>query len=267
MKFFAKIIPLFLMFSSLTAFQPHFIHKLVNGFKPSSCEYICEKCSCKMNEDNILKNVRIFKPKIDSNETKSLIFFSGGNSFISHELYSDFLNKLSNYNLYIYVIPFQYEYFDHLLEILKNKHEEIIPISHSSGFSVLAEKVSNKNFIKKAVFLDPVYLSIKSENKIKMKYLEDVLFLRADKSYQGKFIPFIPEFLEINKDKIEMNKECNIQIINTEEYGHCDLLNPLFSNMIHNYFQLICDSSENRNPDFLESYIDWLVENIFKFVK
>jgi hypothetical protein len=258
------------MFSSFPLFSgyiPPFVSRVVNFLKTSD-DKSCE-CSCKCNvkHEEVFKNIRVFKPKIINENAKSLLFFSGANSFVSHELYSDFLNKLSNSGLYIYVIPFQYNHFDILLDILKKQHEEIIPISHSSGFSTLVEKVSDKDFIEKAVFLDPVNLNIKPENKITMKFLKNILFLRAEKSYQGKVIPFIPDFLEINNDKIKINNDCKVKTINTEEYGHCDLLNPLFSNMVHSYFKIICDSSDNRKPESLESYIDWLVSTIHEFVQ
>lgn len=247
----------------------NYIHHIENALicecNSNSCE--CKKCSDDRKQE-ILKNIHIFEKKnINRKETSCVLFFTGGNSVITHEVYSTFLNKLANENVSIYSIPFNYKYINELLHYLNKKYKELIPLSHSSGSISLIHKISNINFIKKAILLDPIDPRIDRLQKVSLPFLNNLMIMRAGKSYQGKYVPFIPDFLDLTEDKLILSNECIVENINNDEYGHCDLLNPLYSNMVSKYFKIICDSTQNRELYNLYGYIDWLVSQIVDYIK
>jgi hypothetical protein len=138
------------------------------------------------------------------------------------------------------------------------------------------ETISRQKNIKKAIFLDPVDNSDIINNnffnfldkKNNRNYLEDVLILNAEKSYKGSIfpkisIPFIPAFaLNIKKFKDD-NPNINLQKLEANEYGHSDVLDSLWSDLMH---ATISKGSDNRDKDNLDSYHDWLANKIYDFI-
>lgn len=213
--------------------------------------------------------VHVFEqPNIDKKSTPCLLFFTGGNSLITHEIYSNFLVSLTAKQLSVYTIPFRYSSTDfaNLVNELKTEYADISVISHSSGSVPLIDAISQNPEIKKAVLLDPIDSRLDRSKKIRLKYLQSLMMVRAEKSYEGENLAFIPGFLELTADKLKLDTKCIVNELDAEDYGHCDLLNPLYSNLIHKYLRTICDGSENRTHSHLYDYIEWLTSRIAEFV-
>jgi hypothetical protein len=116
--------------------------------------------------------------------------------------------------------------------------------------------------------LDPVNNNLKKDLNIKF---EKVLQINAEKSYIWKTnegldflknpipkVPFIPVFA-MDTSKICSNS--NITNIKIKEYGHCDILDTAFSNIMHNSF---AEGNDDRNS--LNEYKLLLNELITLFI-
>ena len=225
--------------------------------------------------------IKVFEPKnINKKNTHSLLFFTGGNSLISSEIYTDFLSKLANQQLSVYVAPSNLEQVEDVMDTITDEYLDVTNVGHSSG-AVNALLTANKNKqVTRSVLLDPVdsdklfksfnlqnripFLS-KSAKKLNFKYLKDLLVINAKKSYEWKLIPltipFVPAF-KMNLDEITKNN-VNINLIEAENFGHSDILNPFWGEIMH---KTISKGSEDRNEELLDNYHQWLASTIHKFV-
>ena len=223
------------------------------------------------------KVIKVYEPKnVEKKDMDALILFTGANSLIPADIYSNFINYLNVYNFSVNVVTNDNMITSELLYDIRDEYREIIPISHSSGYVNIMETISRQKNIKKAIFLDPVDNSDIINNnffnfldkKNNRNYLEDVLILNAEKSYKGSIfpkisIPFIPVFaLNIKKFKDD-NPNINLQKLEANEYGHSDILDSLWSDLMH---ATISKGSDNRDKDNLDSYHDWLANKIYNFV-
>ena len=215
----------------------------------------------------MFSNIHVYEPpSVNKKNTTCLLFFSGGNSLISHDVYSNFLSTIANKNIAIYTIPFKYENVENLVGFLKDEYAEIVPISHSSGSVPLIENVATNPYITRAIFMDPVDARIERNKKIQMTHMKHILILKAEKSYKGSFLPFIPEVLALSKDKLKTHPECKVEVVDSKKYGHCDILNPSYSNIVNQYMKPICDGSADRNSENLYDYMEGLTDIIADFL-
>ena len=213
--------------------------------------------------------IHVFEPGSPIKPHPCILFFTGGNALITHEIYSNFLAKLSNKGVTIHTIPFKYKIseFEMLVEQLKSEYSEIVVLSHSSGSVPLIDAISQNPAIKKVVMMDPIDSRLDRTKRIRLKYVEKLLIVRAEKAYEGENLSFIPGFLELTEDKLRLIPECEVKVLDAEDYGHCDILNPMYSNMVHQYLRNICDGTTNRSHDNLYKYIDWITTEISKFAE
>ncbi len=228
-------------------------------------------------------SIKVFEPKnINKKNTHSLLFFTGGNALITSEIYTDFLAKLANENFSVYVAPSDLEDTEDVIDTITDEYLDVTHVGHSSG-AINALRAANKNKeVTRSVLLDPVdsdklfksfnfqdkipFLS-KQANKLTFKYLKDLLVINAKKSYEWKLvpltIPFVPAFKmdidEVTKD----NDNVNIDIIEAENFGHSDILNPFWGEIMH---KTISKGSEDRNEELLDKYHQWLATTIKEFV-
>ena len=180
-----------------------------------------------------------------------------------------------------------------------------MPISHSSGVVNAIDTLNNQKSIKRAIFLDPVdnsklvnqnLFNFLSEDFYKLNYLSDILVLNAKKSYFQELklpsfqelyktndsqlvyewntlldnfqlpafrLPFIPLFA-LNLNKLQkINKKVNIEKLLADDYGHSDVLDTLWSDLMHS---TLSEGSEKRDQETLDSYHDWLAEQIYLFL-
>ena len=141
----------------------------------------------------------------------------------------------------------------------------ILPIGHSSGCTTLLNFCSKLNKIDKCILLDPVNNNV---NDIKYEKFKSVLQINAEKTYKWKYntgmellknpipkVPFIPAF------SLDTSKFKNISKMEVLDYGHCDILDTAFSNVMHKSF---AEGTENRES--LDDYKYFLLSLIDSYV-
>ena len=222
--------------------------------------------------------VKVYEPElIDKSSMNALVFYTGANSLIPADIYSNFIKALNNYNFSVSVVTNNNDATTDFLYDIRDEYKELIPLTHSSGYVSAIKTINKQKNIKKAVFLDPVDNSGLLEfnlfnvfnEKQKINHLKSILVLNAEKSYKGsifpKFeIPFIPAFA-VNTDNLEKsNPDVEIEKINAEEYGHSDVLDSLWSDLMHGLS--ISKGNEVREQSVMDEYVDWLAQQIYEFV-
>ena len=94
------------------------------------------------------------------------------------------------------------------------------------------------------------------------------MILNAEKSYKWslfpKFeVPFIPGFALDTKIIEKNNPDIVLDKINADDYGHSDILDNLWSDLMHG---TLSKGHEDRSSSNLEEYHNWLAEQIYVFV-
>tara|TARA_Y100000816_G_C26062816_1_gene558260 strand:- start:10 stop:918 length:909 start_codon:yes stop_codon:yes gene_type:complete len=227
--------------------------------------------------------IKVYEPKLlEKKDLNAIIFYTGANSLIPADIYSNFIRCLNNYNFSVSVVTNDNIATKEFLNNIKDSYKEIIPLSHSSGYVNIINTINKEKNIKKGVFLDPVDNSFlvnnnfpflnnnqnNEYNQYNLNYVENILLLRAEKSYKGSIfpkleIPFIPAFA-LNGEKLEkLNPDLTINKISAENYGHSDVLDSLWSDLMH---ASLSKGNENRDQSNLDSYVDWLAQQIYEFV-
>ena len=223
--------------------------------------------------------VKVYEPEnIDKKDTQAIVFYTGANSLIPADIYSNFIKSLNSFNFSVNVVTNDNLATKELLYDLREEYKEILPLSHSSGYVNIIETVNNLKNINKAVFLDPVdnskLLDLKSNipflssNVKPLNYLDNVLILNAEKSYKWSLfpkleVPFIPVFaLNLNELK-KNNPNLEVEKILASDYGHSDVLDSLWSDLMHS---TLSKGNENRDQKNLEQYHMWLSEQIYNFM-
>ena len=220
---------------------------------------------------NVLSLMYLLTPSVNIKNNPKIIFFTGGNSLMPKDIYSSFISKLKN-NYDLEVIQNSYITSDNnnknSIKLLSQLYEysmdgPILPIGHSSGCTTLLNFCSKLNKIDKCILLDPVNNNI-NKNDIDYNKFKSVLQINAEKSYKWKYnsginfiknplpkVPFIPAFI------IDTSKFNNITKLEVLDYGHCDILDTAFSNMMHKTF-----AEGNNNRESLDNYKDFLISII-----
>jgi hypothetical protein len=223
--------------------------------------------------------IKVYEPKLlDKKDMNAIIFYTGANSLIPADIYSNFIRSLNNYNFSVSVVTNNNDATIEMLYNIRDEYKEIIPLTHSSGYVNAIQTVDKQKNIKKAIFLDPVDNSgllnnnvfnfFDNNDKMNIKYLESILILNAEKSYKGSIfpkleIPFIPIFgLDIKKFE-KKYPNLNIEKISADNYGHSDVLDSLWSDLMH---VTLSKGNENRNQDNMDEYANWLAEQIYNFI-
>ena len=222
--------------------------------------------------------VKVYEPEIlNKEDMTALVFYTGANSLIPADIYSNFIKALNNYNFSVSVVTNNNDATTDFLYDIRDEYKELIPLTHSSGYVSAIKTINKQKNIKKAVFLDPVDNSGLLEfnlfnifnEKQTINYLKSILVLNAEKSYKGsifpKFeIPFIPAFAVNTKNLEKTNPHVEIEKINAEEYGHSDVLDSLWSDLMHGLS--ISKGNEVREQSVMDEYVNWLAQQIYEFV-
>lgn len=222
--------------------------------------------------------VKVYEPiDIERKDMNALIFYTGANALIPGDIYSNFIKALNNYNFSVNVVPSENSATTEFLYDIRDEYKALIPLTHSSGYVNAVETINKQKKINKAVFLDPVdnsklfdnsVFSVFSDKETILNHLEDVLVLNAGKSYKGslfpKFeIPFIPAF-GVNIKKLEQsNPSLSVIVETAENYGHSDVLDTIWSDLMHT---TLSKGNEIREQEVLDEYLDWLALQIYNFV-
>lgn len=201
------------------------------------------------------------KPK---NESTCIIFFGGGSNSISYRIYDAFLKKIQENKMSVYIPCFNYKHIPYLIHILQRQYKNVIMMGHSSGCSTVLNHGSEKG-VKKVILLDPVKTKLWGKLIFTLPFVSSILIIQAMKAYKKTYnppgLPFIPSFFKITEDNLNLKGDCNIQLIQQNNYGHSDILNPSFSNFMHS--SRITVGHENRTNENLNDYHNTLAE-IFK---
>lgn len=215
------------------------------------------------------KVIKVYEPNtLKSVEMDSIVFFTGGNSIIPGDIYSTFIGYLVDYNYSVSVVSNNIDSTCSYLRDIKNKYNNFYFLSHSSG-ATNAIEVSNRFMdVEKAIFLDPVdNTKLIKMGKNEIYGLRDLLIITADKSYEWSVmpfkVPFIPAFRLDTKDIGKKNPDVNIKYVNAYDNGHTDVLDSLWSDLMHSTFS---KGTEDRSEQNLNRYRKFLVDEIHKFI-
>lgn len=208
---------------------------------------------------------------INRKEVPCAVFFTGLNSLIPGDIYSEFLTQMAQQGVSTYVAESDQDNTNDLVDDLIDKYANVTVVGHSSGCLSAIIACNNNKEIKSAVLLDPVDNSmLVSELRGKpliLKNVENLLFLNAAKSYEwgsSPFnfnIPFIPGFKISNKNlKLKKGSSKTIEAIN---FGHTDMLDDTWADFMHNS---VSKGSEDRDSTVLSEYKFWLGTTIKDFI-
>jgi hypothetical protein len=238
--------------------------------------------------------IKVYKPQLgDSKESlKNIVFYTGGNSIIPPEIYNNFLKTLASSYYNIYVATNNKDTNEELFDELEDSESETILIGHSTGCVNAIDESNNNKFIKKMILMDPVnnknvfdigqsnfntFTSKEKKNNLELKYINDILLVNAQKSYEWSIfpsfnVPFIPAFAMTEekiynlKSNIKNNDKnnLNVKVIKANEYGHSDILDSMYSDFMHN---TISKGNDARDEQTMYEYYVWLTEQINDFVE
>ena len=206
---------------------------------------------------------------INKKKTTCIIFSTGGSSFIPPQIYCHLLDNLASNGFSIYTPSFKYKNKDLLIDKLDKEYSEVILMGHSSGGTTAINFAKNKK-IKKLILLDPVdtrFVNKEYRNKIhELEHLNSILFLNAAKSYNITFdplgFPFIP-ILRIKPEIMKLKEKCKIVDIEAIKFGHCDILDLHYSNLMHK--SRIAVGNNKRTFNQMNIYHDWITYMICKY--
>jgi len=229
---------------------------------------------------NNIGDIKIYEPFYKS-ETKSqpaVIFFTGASGIIPDTIYTNVLSHLASLNVTAYVYNKAYsEKYNccKLIEYLKEQYSNVSLVGHSSGcMRSIANAKNNKN-LNALILFDPVNDRFIYEDKIQLVWdyffnkdtmsvnkgnIKSCLFVKSEKSYIWKTSPFKTPFIPILDIKPEdLNIENKKQLI-LEEFGHSDILDGDWGNIMH---KTLDEGYEDRNCDMIDKYHEFIAKIIY----
>ena len=221
--------------------------------------------------------IKVYEPElIDKKNMNAIVFYTGANSIIPADVYSNFIQSLNNYNFSVSVVTNNNDATKEFLYSLKDIYKQVIPISHSTGCINAINTINRQKNINKAIFLDPVDNSFlvnnnffnNNNNQYNLNYIQNILILRAEKSYKGSIfpkleIPFIPAFALETQKLEDNNPDLKINQISAENYGHSDVLDTIWADLMH---ATLSKGNEIREQKVLNEYLEWLADKINEFI-
>jgi len=224
--------------------------------------------SFKSENISSLADIKVTEPYFRSNRnTSAIVFFTGGNNVIIDDIYKNFLHNLAYNHFSVYTPSFRYPNYELLAKQLYNEYQHVLVIGHSSGAVPAINFCKNNSYTQKLVLLDGVNPNIFNQGEIfQTQGIKRVLLLNAEKSYKFNWrpfgIPFIP-FFGIKKKNFNISNGCLVQKIKAEDYGHSDILDPDYSNLMHGLRLSV--GNNNRTESNLYQYHSWLAQTINSF--
>ena len=200
------------------------------------------------------KSLQTFEPFYDDDQSKTVIFHTAVFNQVPNYVYSELISKLNEENLKV-VIPGNKLKF-------KNLEDDLTVVGHSSGAISAINNCKNKK-VKKLILIDPI--DNRGLNKeededelIELNNLDQLLLLYTKKSYDWSVIPFsfpfVPEKYSLKPKDIYLgNKNTDKKIIEISKYGHGDVLNKGWADLLHN---TIAKGKDER--DDIYKYHKWI---------
>tara|TARA_Y100000389_G_scaffold200460_2_gene240969 strand:+ start:29991 stop:30800 length:810 start_codon:yes stop_codon:yes gene_type:complete len=240
---------------------------------------------------NVLKSSPI---EVVPNKVEASILFFPGKLFrnIPKEMYNGFVSKLNNN----YDVSIAKDNMNENKELLESS-ENICIVSHSTSANDVVELIKKTNITSKVIFIDPIeYVYFKNENYLdnynfdmnnleeqisefleankidlffksvfkkepKMKPIDNsVLVLQSKMSNMWRVFPPVPP---LNKYSLDLKQLKNKQIDTIDDYGHYDILDSSWANLMHNS---VSKGAKNRDDEFIEEYQSKLVDKINTFI-
>ena len=177
-----------------------------------------------------------------------------------------------------------------------NTNNDITLIAHSSAALTAITMVNTIENIKTLVLIDPIDVNngdidkeIKSRNpvdydvsdinqaskssnrdknnknnknkKFQLENIDRLLIINTKRSHEWSIMPFIFPIgsFAIKPDRFIVNENVTQEVVKADDFGHFDILDDRWSNMIHNTLSKGC---EERDPDQLELFRAWISNKI-----
>lgn len=232
----------------------------------------------------------------DNFRSHCVILFTGGNALIPADVYSDFTTELAQKNMTVYIPTNSFNAYEKLFETLANEHVSVSILTHSSS-AIKGITLGEVHKISNVYCLDPVdsrviemaelkpniefrpshLLPWNDKNPFDIKFLKkyplnsikNLVFIRAQKSYEWNLnpfafqIPFIPVFA-MNEFDFEMGDSVQFHEDTVTDFGHCDILNYPYANMMHE--SKISIGNAKRDVHTMKRYHQWIGDVIQKYL-
>lgn len=196
-------------------------------------------------------------------------------------LYDSFLNIMTKKSFDVYVPDTDLE---PILDDINNTECDITLIAHSSS-ALTAISMSNiVDSIKTLVLIDPLDVNTKADKqgrtvdydvddinslskqkkedkKVEVTNLDKLLVVNTKKSNDWSVMPFIfpVGMLALKPDRLVLDENVVQEVIKADDFGHFDILDDKWSNIIHTTLSRGCD---DRDPAQLELFRAWVGNKI-----
>lgn len=196
-------------------------------------------------------------------------------------LYDSFLNIMTKKSFDVYVPDTDLE---PILDDINNTECDITLIAHSSS-ALTAISMSNiVDSIKTLVLIDPLDVNNKADKqgrtvdydvddinslskqkkedkKVEVTNLDKLLVVNTKKSNDWSVMPFIfpVGMLALKPDRLVLDENVVQEVIKADDFGHFDILDDKWSNIIHTTLSRGCD---DRDPAQLELFRAWVGNKI-----
>ena len=196
-------------------------------------------------------------------------------------LYDSFLNIMTKKSFDVYVPDSDLQ---PILDDINNTECDITLIAHSSS-ALTAISMSNMvDSIKTLVLIDPLDVNNKADKqgrtvdydvydinslskqkkedkKVEVTNLDKLLVVNTKKSNDWSVMPFIfpVGMLALKPERLLLDENVTQEVIKADDFGHFDILDDKWSNMIHNTLSRGCD---DREPEQLELFRAWVGNKI-----
>ena len=236
------------------------------------------------SENNMLKTI---DPPDNIVCNKSVVFFPALTTRpLPMELYNNFLNSISEKNIRIYV-PSN-DNLETLFSELKETGNNVTIVSHSNSAINAINYSNNYNFINNLVLIDPLDARTQSDkmakeileiedintinknnnkkNKIELNNIENLIIINSQKSNEWRLLPltFPIGFFSLKLSDLTIEKNISKDIIKVDLFGHFDILDFDWSNLMHNTFS---KGFNDRDSIKLQQYHKWLANKVSSIIK
>ena len=222
-----------------------------------------------------------YESKVEGSK-KTAIFLPAltGNSATSG-LYENFLNIMTKKSFDVYVPDNDLQ---PILDDINNTECDITLIAHSSSAMSAISMTNAIDSVKTLVLIDPLDVNnkdtrpprtvdydvtdinglskpVKDNKEIQLDNLDKLLVINTKKSNDWSVVPFIfpVGILALKPNRLVLDENVTQEVVKADDFGHFDILDDRWSNMIHNTLSRGC---EDRDPAQLEIFRAWVSNKI-----
>ena len=222
-----------------------------------------------------------YESKVEGSK-KTAIFLPAltGNSATSG-LYENFLNIMTKKSFDVYVPDNDLQ---PILDDINNTECDITLIAHSSSAMSAISMTNAIESVKTLVLIDPLDVNnkdtrpprtvdydvtdinglskpVKDNKEIQLDNLDKLLVINTKKSNDWSVVPFIfpVGILALKPNRLVLDENVTQEVVKADDFGHFDILDDRWSNMIHNTLSRGC---EDRDPAQLEIFRAWVSNKI-----